>query len=555
LIIGLVALNYFAPFSDLDFAWQIRTGERIVQSGSLQPAESFSYTIAGEQVPDFEWLYEVILWLVYSGFGFGGLKFLRIVLVAAPLVLVALHLRRQGVRWHGIALTVLAAVFILSPAWNLRPLFCTTIGLLLLTSWLHDHCTGRKPLTWWLPLVMLLWTNLHPGVIVGQALLLAAIAWERLNCWIQLNSPLDKTWLRRLTVIGSISFFATLIGPDPIARLMYPFRPELRHSIQRVFAEMQPLAAFLGTAPLAVILAYGVAALVLLTIIFRFRSYRLWEVALLAGMGGLANLAVRSLQDCVLLMLALGVPHLAILLAQAARHRRQAPITFLLRLDRSCKRVLFARILRFQPLWPALALAGFFLVSFVPGISHHMPKQNATDWPVAALDFIQAKDLQGKFFSHPDFGSYLGWRLGDKAKIYTDTRGFFFPPLLLEDSHYLPQQGPDWQNRLRRVLDQYHTDYFLLETKGPRGALWRDLQTHIGSPLYLDEQAVLVSAGQVRQWLKHKHLAEPSGNQLREFRQRLWQKRVAPNWRDSLLAFSPPVGERQGVSPTWRSSQ
>src|ERR1700730_11878269 len=97
LLIGLVGLTYFAPFSDLDFAWQIRTGERIVQTGSLHPAESFSYTIAGDQIPDFEWLYEVILYFVYSGFGFGGLKFLRIVLVATPLILVALYLRRQGV--------------------------------------------------------------------------------------------------------------------------------------------------------------------------------------------------------------------------------------------------------------------------------------------------------------------------------------------------------------------------------------------------------------------------------------------------------------------------
>jgi len=222
----------------------------------------------------------------------------------------------------------------------------------------------------------------------------------------------------------------------------------------------------------------------------------------------LANMAVRSLQDWQLLMLALGVPHVAVLLAQAARNRHRLPVAFLLRLDRSCKRVLFAPLLRFQPFWPALALASFFLVSFVPPISRSMPKQNASDWPVAALDYIQSQDLQGKFFSHPDYGSYVGWRLGDRAKIYTDTRGFFFPPHLLEDSHFVPQLGPDWQDRLRRVLDQYHTDYFLLQTTGPRGALWRELQKHAGPPLYLDQQSVLVRAGQVRQWLKQKQLTE-----------------------------------------------
>src|SRR5437660_8001435 len=134
-LIVLLATNYFVPLADLDFTWQIRTGEQIVHTRQLRPVESFTYTIAGTAVPEFEGLYEVILWLVWSGFGFGGLKLLRIVLVATPLLLVALHLRRQGVRGHSIALAILAAIFILSPVWNLRPLFCTTIGLVLLTCW------------------------------------------------------------------------------------------------------------------------------------------------------------------------------------------------------------------------------------------------------------------------------------------------------------------------------------------------------------------------------------------------------------------------------------
>src|SRR5437870_2169465 len=164
LLIVLIAANYFGTFADLDFAWQIRTGEQIVENGSLRPPDALTYTIARQQVPDFEWLYEIILWSIWNVFGYGGLKFLRVILVAAPLILLGLRLRKEGVRWHGIFLALFAAVFILAPAWNLRPMYCTTIGLLLVAGWLHDHCNGRRPLTCWLPLVMLLWSNLHPGV-------------------------------------------------------------------------------------------------------------------------------------------------------------------------------------------------------------------------------------------------------------------------------------------------------------------------------------------------------------------------------------------------------
>jgi hypothetical protein len=503
-IICLIAANYFAPFADLDFTWQIRIGERIVQTGGLRPPDAFTYTIAGDTIPDFEWLYELILCAIWNLFGYGGLKLLKTCLVVTPLLLVAWRLRVARVRWRGIALALLVAIFVLTPVWNLRPLFCTTIGLLLVSGWLHDHCTGRRPLTCWLPVLMLLWGNLHPGVITGQALLVGAIAWEWLNRRIQLNAPLDRAALRRLTLIGGLGLVAAFVTPDPLERLLYPLKPELAHPIMRVFAEMQPLHHFLASKPILVGLIYLVAGLVLVTVIRRFRHYRLWEVALLVVLGGLGNLAIRSLQDWLLVMLALGGPHLAALLAQAARtDRRRRWVSCLLRADRSVKGCLNQPQLRFQPLWPGAALAVLTLLSLIPPLARRMPIQENASWPTAAVTRIKQLGLHGRFFAYPDFGSYLGWRLGDQVKCYADTRGFFFPPQVLEDCHYLPQLGPDWRRRLARVLDEYGTNYFLLETEGPRGELWRSLRLCVGEPLYLDEQAVLLTAAQVRRGVCH----------------------------------------------------
>jgi hypothetical protein len=504
----LLAANYFGTFADLDFTWQIRTGERIVQTGSLRPPDAFTYTIAGQSIPDFEWLYELLLWAVWSVFGFGGLKLLKTILVATTLVLVMWRLRVARVRWHGIFMTVLVAVFCLTPVWNLRPLYFTTIGLLLVSGWLHDHCTGRRPLIWWLPLVMLLWANLHPGVITGQGLLLGAITWEWLNRWVKLNVPLDRAALWRLTIVGGAGLLAALIAPDPLERFLYPFKPELAHPIMRVFAEMAPLHQFLPQKPAVIILVYIVAALVFLTVILRFRVYRLWEVALLTGLAGLGNLAIRSLQDWLLVMLALGVPHLVVLLAEAARSgRRRRWVAFLLRADRVGKRMVNRPWLRFQPFWPAAAVALLTVASLIPPLARRMPVQDAPTWPVGAVERIEQLGLTGRFFAYPDFGSYLTWRLGDRIKSYTDTRGFFFPPELLEDCHYLPQLGPDWRRRLDRVLDEYGTEFFLLEVEGARGELWRSLQPHVGAPLYCDELAVLLTAGQVRLGVRQLELA------------------------------------------------
>jgi hypothetical protein len=510
-IVCLLVINYIAPFTDLDYTWQVRTGERIVQTGRLRPADAFTYTIAGRSVPDFEWLYEVVLYGLWSTFGYGGLKLLKTLLVSAPLTLLVFRVHRAGIARRGILLALLPAILVVAPAWNLRPMYCTTIGLLLVSGWLHDHCTGRRPLTWWLPVVMLLWANLHPGVITGQGLLAGAIAWEWLNRCFKLNRPLDLAGRRRLTIIGGLGLAATFLSPDPVERLLYPFRPEVAHPIQRIFVEMQPLLRSFARTPTAVLSAYLVALITFITVVSHFRQYRLWEIALLLGLTGLANLAVRSLQDWVLVMLALGVPHAAVLLAQAARYIRRADETdgarsstfrfavasVAVQLDRLAKPLFNSTLFRLQPVWPLVAFTVLGALSSIPPFARRMPIQEMAECPHAALDWAEAHGLHGRFFCVPDYGSYVTWRLGDRARCYVDTRGFFFPHELLEDSQFVPQLGPDWRARLERVCEA-GTDYFLLETTGARGQLWRTLQPVVPQPLYLDSKAVLLGAEQVQ---------------------------------------------------------
>lgn len=501
-IIVLSLVTYFAVFADLDWSWQVRTGGDIVASGSLRLPDSFSYTIAGTPVHDFEWLYEVTLWAIWSLFDMGGLKLLRIILIVTPLLLVAWQLHREKVRWHGIALCIGLAIVILAPAWNLRPLYCTTIGLIVITAALHNHCKQAKPLSWGLVAAMLLWANLHPGVILGQALILGAISWEWLNRWLCWNQPLEAYWLRRLSVIGGVALAATLISPDPLDRLAYPFQPELAHPIMRIFTEMQPLYSLLAKPPFVLSLVYLVAALVGLTVILRFRQYRMWELALLLGLAFLANVAFRSTMDWLLIMLMLGGPHMKAVLGEAGReNRRRYWASSLLHVDRQVKKTLQSPLFRLQLGW-LIAMCGVLLaISLVAPLARYMPDHEPIEWPRAALDYVENAEVSGRFFGPPDYGAYVGWRLKARGTVYADTRGFFFPPVLLEDSHFVPQLGPDWRRRIDRVLDEFKTDYFLLECTGPRGELWRQLRPHVGQPLFVDEHTVLFSADQVRQGL------------------------------------------------------
>ena len=224
-VLLLMGVNYFSPFADLDFTWQIRTGREVVRAGDLRPRDAFTYTIAGKDVPEYEGLYGAGLWVVWSRFGYGGLKLLRVLLVVGPLLLVGLRLRRDGVRGRGVALALAILVLVESRAWNLRPLYLSTIGLLLLSGRLHEHCTGRRPLPWWMPLLILAWANLHPGVVMGQALLAGAIGWEWLNRWARLNAPLDGRALWRLTWLGGLRWPPRSSAPTRLAGCSTRSRP------------------------------------------------------------------------------------------------------------------------------------------------------------------------------------------------------------------------------------------------------------------------------------------------------------------------------------------
>jgi hypothetical protein len=263
---------------------------------------------------------------------------------------------------------------------------------------------------------------------------------------------------------------------------------------------MTPLYRSALEPPFTPILAYGIATLVLLTVVFRFREYRFWEIALMSGLGVLANLAQRSLQDWVLVMISLGVPHLPPLLRRVSRQRHRPWVKTVLRLDRSVKGLFLSPAFRWQWRWPALALAPLALVSLIPPLARDMPIQARERDPVAAVDWMEAHGLPGpgpwRVFAPPDYGAFLVWRLGDRVRDYVDTRGFCFPPGLIEDGHLLPQMTPGWEKRLYRVLDA-GTDYFLLEITGPRSALWGALKGKV-TPLYEDDHAVLLSAVDVR---------------------------------------------------------
>src|SRR5688572_32135439 len=166
-----LAVVFFAclnPISVTDFWWQAKTGEIIVRTGSVPARDPFSWTANGEPWLVHEWLTEVFFYLAYVHLPEWLLLFYKCGLAALACALV---LARAWIRSGSLVLAIgaaLAAGFVTRNYADLRPQMVTFVLLSGLLLALDEYHAGRmRRLPWALPLVFLLWANLHGGVVVG----------------------------------------------------------------------------------------------------------------------------------------------------------------------------------------------------------------------------------------------------------------------------------------------------------------------------------------------------------------------------------------------------
>ncbi len=196
-----------------DTWWQLRAGQDFWREGTVSLVERYSHTVNGGFWMNHEWLTHAVFYGVYS---IGGLPLLTAmaatVCTAAIAVTWSLMSGPAMVRLGLIALSVLT----FARGWSPRP-YIFTLLLLGLTAKLL--LSNRS---WWLPLVFVVWANLHGGFTMGIALVGASVV---------AAVPDGKTAvLRRLALLGCC-LMATLITP-----LGWSFYAELPASLARLKA-------------------------------------------------------------------------------------------------------------------------------------------------------------------------------------------------------------------------------------------------------------------------------------------------------------------------------
>jgi len=435
---------------NFDFWWHLRTGQLIVEAGKVPSTDPYCFTGAGRLWVNPSWLADVALWF---GYRLGGWSLLG---VGKALMIVATFwgvyrtaLRRGADEWITLCLVVFAALAA-RPRFILRPFLVSGLFAVVLVYTLE---MGRLRIA--IPLMFVLWTNLHAGWPAGTIILAAATLDEMARARSTatfVRSPQG----RPLVALMVLSVVAALLNPFGWQVFSYPFRLMTAGSFMRGVEEWRP-PDFSGL----------------------FRVY--WCVLLVSVVAALATLRRARLSDLLL------IAFFGTLSVSAQRHIYLlcvlAPLVAGPQLSGLCRRVGWlsperVKSVSLTALLAVLAVSLYAVINnpryvFGTGIRpRHFPEK--------AAQFLARNDPPGEICNEYAWGGFLEWKLYPDRQMFIDGRCLVHGEKVYRQWQTLSAQQEGW----RKIAAEYGVKTLVLMRGSPASlyttgswqvAYWDDL--------------------------------------------------------------------------------
>jgi len=175
--------SHFIPSSDL--WWHLGVGRYILTNRVIPTTECFSYTAPGFPWLNHSWLADIIFFLLYQACGLTCLHIIKIIIICISFGLMIQLGKNQGTTYIACIIAACMALISAHGKWffDVRPYIFTYL-LAALFYYLLESARNKPKLLWLLPLIMLLWVNLHGGFLVGFFILIvfwADSGWQRIK--------------------------------------------------------------------------------------------------------------------------------------------------------------------------------------------------------------------------------------------------------------------------------------------------------------------------------------------------------------------------------------
>ena len=503
-LIGIALVYAFLAglhtISETDLGWQMATGRYIVQHHQIPSTTLFTYTVPGST-----WIYPpfsgVIFYLLYLIGGYSALSWFSALACAATVAIAV---------WRGgrvtAALAILAVPAIAFRTVPRADLFTTLLFAAVLVL-LVRYYEGQPVRLWLLPVVMLLWVNLHHGFVAGLALLGAYGFTEVCDMFFAGRRAASLARFRKAVPWLIASGAATLINPWGFG---------IYRALARQNKVTQPLTDFIGEwssvhfNALAVRQAFSprdpasadwwIMAIAVVAVLVCLWKLRPGPAILLLALFYESVEHIRFQAVFAVLVVILGgslLPQLADLFPKRGTATSEGQEPSVPPAKGSVSPV-FAWILVAVFLIFA-SVRSYDLVSnryyIESGQLHFFGAGESWWFPERAMDFLEREHLPANLFHSYTMGGFLNWRVGEQYPDFADGRFIPFAGALFTEQNELSAAPPDsglWQSAAERW--NINSMVFSLSRYAGLGTFPLDDYCHSKNwkPVYLDDVSILL---------------------------------------------------------------
>lgn len=428
---------------DPDLWWHLRTGEFILQEG-IPRQDIFSFTVNHHPWITHEWLAQLFMWLVYQAGGLPGLMVIFALLIALTFGLV--YLTCSG-RPFLAAFVVLLAAVASAIVWGARP---QMFNLVLMAAFVYiierykaKRISSRGLLL--LPLLAILWANLHSGYLLGTVLLGTYTIGEALQRWLDKDDEQNLDWpaVRHLGLITVFTFLAAVLNPNGPELWIYPFYTLGSSAMQAYIQEWHsPNFHLTYFWPFALMMGLGV-----ISWLFSPKRPTWSEILLFFGTAAAGLLSARHIPLFTIVaapiisrrLLSASVATAAYPLLSGQKPSGQKP---------EAPPVKTMVVFNWVILLLAVLAAGGWVINKVTSNETAIMRR----YPVAAVDFLEQAGLaKAPGYNSYNWGGYLIWRglpvfVDGRADVYGDDFLFYYLKAFeAQDDWYQPLQDFDVQ--------------------------------------------------------------------------------------------------------------
>lgn len=390
--------------NNADIGFHLKGGQWILENLKFPGNDVFTYTVNSHEYIDMQWLYQVLIYLVQSVFGYSGLTILNILLILTSFYFLYRVMQVREVPLPVIILSLFLVLMVIQFRFSYRPELMSWIGIMLTLFVMEVYYYTKKKNLYFLPIIILVWVNMHGLFIIG----LFMIGCYVLSTWIRDKKP-DMYLLKWF----GIAIAATLVNPYFVTGATYPFYLLTRLDESNIFAQTifelkSPFGSDFANLQLELTLYYISAGLSIVLALITIKKRKLHEFLILLAFLYISYAAIRNVPIFML--------YSGFILAICLKDIFSISFNRLPEKLRSINKPLAYTLAVVFLLISARVMTGNYYISYGRGVDFGIGL-NENSFPVDALEHLNNLNLNGRIINDIGYGGWLEWQYPNQVFI------------------------------------------------------------------------------------------------------------------------------------------